>query len=643
MGKKKTRNKLASAENAKEIKEPVKQTSWFSFSTFKLQALALIIIGLICFSNSFYNDYALDDDALIKKNDFVQEGIQGIPTILSSDAFLSFYQHLNSSQQLSGGRYRPLSIVTFAIEQQLFGPTDGSTPSIAPTDKVAHIRHVVNVLLYIFSVIVLFYFLRNFIFKEKPIIAFIASLLFLIHPIHTEVVANVKSRDEIMSFLFIILTFIYSFRYSETKRLKHLFIGLLFYFLALLSKEYAITLIVFIPMLLYIVKGDSLKKAIIQVLPFLGVAILYVMIRVSIVGVGATDDNPEIMNNPFLYATTPEKWATKIEILMRYLRLLFYPDPLSCDYSYNTIPYTNFANSMVWMSIAVHLSMITAAIVLFFKRNILSFALAFYLLNLFLVSNLFFDVGATMGERLVYHSSLGFVIAMAVLIEFLLQKLKYPSVPTMIVAGAFGCVIVSWCAVKDYQRNIQWKNDVTLFLHDVKVVPNSVLANGNTGKDYIDISQLPENQARKTILLDSAIYFLDRSIAIHDKFVNGYLNLGFAYSFLKQYEKAKGYVDIAKSIYSTDPYVDSIYRDIGSGYSNDAIAMVGTQPMKALEYFKKATEVAPKGIDFWNNLGYGYIYITKDYDSARYAFEKVLQLDPSNQKALAGIAMLPKK
>ena len=88
---------------------------------FKLQA---IIVGLLAFAfyfNSFFNEYAHDDGIVIVKNEYVQEGITGIPDIMTKDAYDSYYRQLNTTNQLNGGRYRPLSIVTFAIEQQFMG------------------------------------------------------------------------------------------------------------------------------------------------------------------------------------------------------------------------------------------------------------------------------------------------------------------------------------------------------------------------------------------------------------------------------------------------------------------------------------------------------------------------------------------
>lgn len=607
------------------------------FNSFKIQTLLLVLLGFILYSNSFTNEYALDDGIVIQKNDYVQRGIRGIPKILSTDAYDSFYRQMHAKQQLSGGRYRPLSVVTFAIEQQLFGFKAKDKPS----DDVAFVRHLVNVLLYILSVIVLLYFLRYFIFKDNPLIAFITCLLFLIHPIHSEVIANVKSRDEILSFLFIILTFIAVLRYYESKEIKQLLFGLVFYFLAFLSKEYAITLFLLIPMLLYIVKGNTLKESLISTIPFVLVIIIYLIIRFSIVGKGSNIENPDVLNNPFKFATSPEKWATKIELLNHYLRLLFYPNHLSSDYSYNTIPYTNFGNAWVWSSILIHCSLIYATIILFFKRNILAFALAFYLLNLFLVSNLLMDLGATMGERLVYHSSFGFAMMIAVLVVWLLGKINQTNTKK-IVGITLGIFITTWCTIVIIERNAQWKNDTSLFIADAQTVPNSALVNGNAGKAYIDLSEKPENKSQEEELIKKAIYHLSKSVAIHKEYVNGYLNLGVAYFKLKDYDKARANWEIAKRIYPNNPFLKTNLKLLGSVYYNEAMKMGSKRPFEAQKLLEKALEVDPANSDYWYNLG-GVSYTIGDFVKARNAWTKTLLLDPANQQAKQGMSALPVK
>ncbi|MCC7028781.1 MAG: hypothetical protein IT257_00650, partial [Chitinophagaceae bacterium] len=203
--------------------------------------IALLGIGIYC--NTFNAQFALDDDIVICKNEYVLQGVQGIPDIFSKDLFDSFYKQMNTTAQLAGGRYRPLSVATFAIEQEFIGTRENANfeKNIWDANKNGKedvsedvngdgvyndkdyrnrgfgMRHINNVLIYILAVSMLFIFLSTVVFKQNKLLALIISLLFLAHPIHTEVVANVKSRDEILSFLFIVLTFIYVFRHNETK------------------------------------------------------------------------------------------------------------------------------------------------------------------------------------------------------------------------------------------------------------------------------------------------------------------------------------------------------------------------------------------------------------------------------------------
>jgi tetratricopeptide (TPR) repeat protein len=293
------------------------------------------------------------------------------------------------------------------------------------------------------------------------------------------------------------------------------------------------------------------------------------------------------------------------------------------------------------MSVMIHLSMITATVVLFFKRNILSFALAFYLLHLFLVSNFLMEIGATMGERLIYHSSLGFAIMIAVLVSWLVLKIK--QIKTRKIVGiVLGILITFWCSAVIIERNAQWKNDTSLFIADAQTVPNSTLVNGNAGKAYIDLSEKPENKSQEKELIKNAIYHLSKSVAIHKEYVNGYLNLGVAYFKLKEYDKVRECWDIEKKIYPNNPLLKTNLKLLGTVYFNDAMTIGPKQPLEALKLLEKATEVDPNNADYWYNLG-GVNYTIRDYEKARTAWTKSLLLDPNNQQAKQGMAALPVK
>jgi cytochrome c-type biogenesis protein CcmH/NrfG len=607
----------------------------FSLLAFRTQALILLVIGSILYINTLSNEYALDDGIVIEKNEYVQQGFRGIPKIMSSDAYESFYKQMNAKQQLSGGRYRPLSVVTFAIEQQLFG----SKKPDKPYTDLSSLRHFVNVALYVLSVIALLYLLYYFIFPGAPVLSFLCALIFLIHPMHTEVVANVKSRDEIMSLLFIAFTFIYMFRHRESGRTKDLVIALVFYFCALLSKEYAITLVALIPLLLFTLKDYSFKASVKAVLPYFIVAVLYMWIRLEVVGVGSTQENPDVLNNPFKYATPDQKWATKIEILNHYLRLLFFPYPLSADYSYNTIPYTNFSDPKVWLSIFVHISMVVAMVVLFIRRHVLSFALAFYLFHLFLVSNLAMDIGATMGERLVYHSSFGFSLLIGYLMYWIFRRTTEQN--KMRITAGLTVVLVVACALVVIPRNADWKNDATLFIGDAETVPNSALVNGNAGKAFIDLSEKPENRANEMELLNKSIPYLKKSIEVHPQYVNGHLNLGVVYFKLGDYEKARECWQTAQEIYPNNPYLKVNFSLLGQVYFNEAMKAGAANIKEAIRLLEKAISVDPYNAELWYNLG-GANFTKGDFEAARTAWAKTLQLKPDHTLAQQGMSALPK-
>lgn len=606
--------------------------SGWAFQSFKLQSLFLILVGFVFYFNSLQNEYALDDGIIIVKNEYVKKGVGGIKKILTTDAYDSYYRSMKAKQQLAGGRYRPLSMVTFAIEQSIFGDNYGENEE--PNATVTFVRHLGNVLFYLFSVVLLLYFLRSYIFPEKNFLPFFICLLFLIHPLHTEVVANAKSRDEILSLLFITATFIFFFRYLDTNKKKHLVFSLITFFLAYLSKEYAITVLVLLPMLLYIKKGFSLKESLLKTVPFFLVTAVYMIMRIKFVGLGSTVDTSEVLNNPFLYAGKAEKWATQFWILMLYLKQLFYPVVMSSDYSYNTIPYIGFDDYRVWVSIAIHLSLIGTTVWLFVRRNILSFAFAFYLLHLALVSNFIFNIGATMGERLVYHSSFGLAVVLAMGGEKLLSLI--PAALQKIFIAFIFLPLIFWCGQKTIERNAEWLNDNTLFTKDALKVPNSALANGNAGKAYVDLSEIPENSALTYELWGKGLYHLKRAIKIHPKYVNGYLNIGVIYFKLKQYDTCEYYWNKAKEIFPRNPLLKRNFEVLAITYYNEAMKIGISNPERSVFLLKKCTDFAPTNPDYWYNLGGAQFMIGK-YDYAIDAWKKTLLLKPDYEDAKRGM------
>ncbi len=766
----------------------------FRFFPFKNQTtpfIVIILLGLIFNLTSLNNEYALDDGIIIHQNDHVIKGVKGIKDIMTKDAYESFYRRMNATDQLAGGRYRPLSVVSFAIEQEFIGayPKDGLYPAQcwdtngnkindAEEDtnddgvfnevdcqvKGASLRHFVNIISFIIGVMLLYLFFRNYIFKNFHDLAFLAALLFLMHPIHSEAIANVKSRDEIFSLIFISLTFFYSFKYMEDKTNKNLFWAAFNFLLALLSKEYAVVLVVLIPVAFYVFdqiefnpktffQSKEFKQSLYLFGTFFACALLmlmvkrnsdihilpgqkattsywlfpfvYLMVGVVLIGTkiktkfatlmswhffimlfylgmrliavklkpGVPDT--EILNNPYLLATQHEQWATKLFVLLKYFTLCWFPHPLSSDYSFNTIQFRTFASWDTLLSLALHLGLIYAGFKLILKKHILGFAIAVYFAFLLMIGNILMDIGATMGERLLFHSTIGFVIALAWLIlkgfdnipkfSFKAKQISFFVVLTTMTL-LYGC--------KTWERNWDWKNDITLFLKDVETVPNSVLVLGNAGARYIDLAstktfvsnpsdtslvQLKElspnpkesnagliesagqkvkpyvksieiyhvDSVEKTsfnrkrvAFLEKGLKYLKHAIELHPRYVNGYLNLGLGSYQLGRDRDALYYWKQAEYLYPNNPYLRNYYTVFYNDLLNRGYQKAQRGQLDSAIYELRKTIIIDKlNPEGFYNLGGAY-YQNKQYDKAKFYWEQCIKIKPDHAQAKAGLATI---
>jgi len=326
MGKKTIKKQLPTSAPIK--KKPNLPTESFWKKNW-LAALILFSIAVALYAYSTTFEYVLDDQIVLTNNEYTKKGINGIKDILTTESMSGRFG--GQQDLIVGARYRPLSIVSFALEHQFFGLN-------------TFVSHLINVLLYGLLGILLFRVLGAcFPTKEKWFwsLPFLASLLFVVHPVHTEVVANVKGRDEIMTLIGALGAMYYAIRYVETNKFIHLLLSGLVFFLALLAKENALTFLAVIPLTLYFFKEASFKQLGAVFAPLLIAAIAYLVIRYQVIGYFLSPNGKEItdiMNNPFYGLGVAEKFATVFYTLGLYLKLLFFPHPLTHDYYPFQIP-----------------------------------------------------------------------------------------------------------------------------------------------------------------------------------------------------------------------------------------------------------------------------------------------------------------
>lgn len=583
--------------------------------------IILFCISFLLYFNTVGNQYALDDELVVINNTQVAKGFSGLGEIFTSDIFTPYYEENNAGQQLSGGRYRPLSVATFAVEYAIFG----NNP--AP-------RHFMNVLLFALLSVIIFYTLHR-AFKIDILIAFVISFLFAIHPIHTEVVANIKSRDEILSLLFIMLTFVYFFKYLDSSRFIHLILTILMFVLALLSKEYAVALLVLLPLSAWLFKAKSIGQALGKSWWTLLVFAVYAAMRLSFVGTNtivATDP----LNDPFVYATGLEKIATKIFIAGKYLLLLFVPYPLSADYSFQQIPYKSFADVTVWATLLLYIGIAAWLVYSLKKRDKMSFAILLFTINLALVGNFVFNIGATMGERLIFHSSLGFCMALGFGIQGLQKRIGDAQFQSLV-----GVVLVVFLGLSSFvtiPRNADWKTTHTLFMRDVQTVPNSASANSNAGVAYVDMSIKPENAAIKDSLTEIAIMYTRRSLQLHPGYLNSIINLGVQHYNLSRYDSALVYWQMA---YNKYPAHNILRANVARVYNLGCDNGRAGNFEAAIYFLQWATKLAPDMSNYWGDLGGAYLSAGRVAD-AKTAWDYAIKLNPGEPQAVKGLPIVNK-
>lgn len=607
---KKQKESIAEALQRKQLQKAVEARNNNIKILRRVLALICGLCGVILYLNTLHHGFVLDDYSVILENRITKQGVKAIPQIFSSSYRSGYYL---GTDEL----YRPIPKSLFAISWNLFG--DNPLP-----------LHLLNIILYGVIGIVLF----NFCYLLFPnlIFSFVASMLFVLHPVHTEVVANIKSVDEILSFLLCISACIFLARYVQTKKITALVLTSICFFAALLSKESSITFLAIFPLLILIksVKKEasfSWSAAMKPMLTLVAFAILFLIIRHSVLSKIASGD-PSIADNLLMAAKSyDQKFATAIMILGMYLKLLFIPHPLVFDYSFNQIPLVGMGNIWFILSLAIHIGLLLWAVLFWKKNKLLSFTILFYFISMSIYANIFYMIGSSFGERFLYTASFGFCMAVAYALSLLSKDHNAEIVSSFFrnnltvfliftpVAGAF--------IYKTITRNTVWKSNYTLYANDVNLSPNSTRTHYYYGNLLAkDDFQNGKTDQEKDSIQKLALSELEKSVAIFP-FGDAYNQMGIIYNKRKDYKKSFESYQLAMKAAPNDPMIQN---NLGSLYFN-----MGQIP-EAKACYEKSVQLNPSYSEAWMNLG-SACGMLKQYDEAVTNYLKAIKYDPNLAQA----------
>lgn len=575
--------------------------------------LILFIIPVLLYLNTVTNEYALDDSIVITQNSYVKQGFKGIGKIFSTETFTGFFK--KKKDLVQGGRYRPLSVASFAFEHALYGEKPG-------------LSHIINALLYGLLCMVLFELLRHLILYLDPkarnvSVAFLAVLLFAIHPIHTEVVANIKGRDELLAGLFFLLSFLCLLKsFTNSSIYLSLATGVCF-FLALLSKENAIALIpVAILLIVFRTKAWNIKALRLGFLFLIVGASSYLLIRYRVIGSFSGSVSQELMNNPFFEAHNGEKIPTILYTLLLYLKLLVFPYPLTYDYYPYHIALQTWTAPWVIISALLHLLLIIAGFYFFRKKSIISFAILFYFILLLPVSNLFVNIGSFMNERFIFLPSIGFALIAGNLLDDIIFRKKEEAVPRKVGIALLTLILLFFSFIT-VNRNTIWKNNLTLFTHDVKISSGSAKGNCAAGGILYETALKTDSQRNRKEMLKESVDYLDKAISIYPNYVDALLLSGNAHFELNR--NIPKVLACYSKIFSLAPGYELAYQNL-----NKMLAATN-DPSQRKTGYRIILQYKPNDFDANYQIGVTYGKMLNQLDSAIFFLSNAARLQDGNK------------
>jgi hypothetical protein len=415
----------------------------------RIHLAAVILLSVVVVGSAVTNGFALDDVHIIFENARVH----------SLSSFWELFGQTYWPPKEGASLYRPLTMLAFALQW-----TTGNGSPIA--------FHIFSSILYA-GTCAAFYTLARELASRR--VALIAALFFAVHPVHVEVFANVVGQAELWVALlaFAATTVFLRARKRGTPTTRDIVIITVLYFAACMFKEHAIVLPALLAAAeLFVARFEVQPKRTREIVPLLlallAVGILFVAIRTGVAGgIRAGGSNELFRDQSF-----GVRFLTMLNVIVEWVRLLFWPAQLSADYSY---PRTNVATGFTVSMLPGLLVLAGCVTLAWLKRRtnpLVTFGLLWIVVTLLIPSNLVIVTGFVLAERTLFLASAGVMLLLASGGVYLWESFEFDRRRQLAVAAA-GCLALFAGAARSWQRGPVWHDNRTLFEQTVRDVPSS--------------------------------------------------------------------------------------------------------------------------------------------------------------------------
>lgn len=565
--------------NKSPQKEIQAKDRWFSRNHHFLLIFALIIVSYIFYSNSVKSGFVLlDDTAKIQENAL----ITGLSWENIKAMFGTFIFHT----------YFPVTLLSYAFDYFLWG---GLEP---------HGFHFTNLLLHIINVVLLFIFTKRFTGKNNA--AFIAALIFAVHPMNVETVAWLSERSNLLYTLFFLASMISYLKHTEARsKIKYVVLTYLFFLLSLLSKSSAVILPLVFILIDYFQQNKFSIKIIFNKIPYLLISLAFGL--VAIYATVSTDNIKDISTTYNIF----DRLFLAFYPLVYYVIKFFAPINLSIIHPYPL-------KSGGFLPLPYYLSLIPILLFIFITvrflplKKVLAFAFLFFFLNISVLL-MIVPIGGNflMAEHFVYIPYIGFAIAAGIIFSKIYDKSLKSKIPALALLSIYYILIPVFC-IATFSRNKVWKSSTALFTDLSEKNPDNSFAHYGMGTIYIEKKNF-----------EAAMTELSLSIQFDSTFADAYYNRAIAEMNLFQIDSAV--IDLNKAII-INPSHQMAYVDRGNleAERGDTIA--------AICDFDKAIDIYKNNAIPYYNRGRLKMNLKK-YDEAIADFDIAVSLNPEYKNA----------
>lgn len=479
---------------------------YFRLGVKKIGFNPLILIALLSFTlyaNTLSNDFVWDDEKFIEN----REELSDFSTIIKY-----FYSDFYG--------YSPLREAFFVLSFKVFSTNPVGYRVIAITTHA-----LVSVMVYLLAIEI----------TKKKRVSLMASILFAVHPIHTENIAFTTSSIDQIGILFYLLALYLYARDSEKYRWHSIF----FSGMAIFWGEFPITLPIMIVLYDFAFRKIELKRYI----PYFLLAFLYLFIRFVLLGLGGRVE--QHLGGSFYI-----NQLTMGTVYLKYISLLFIPVNLTVTQEID-IASSIFELQFFFAWIFLLVLLLLAPRI--YKRSRMAFfCLGWFFVALLPVSNLV-PIQNFLAERYLYLPSIGFFVLLSLALNYLFElppkKIRVFSIVIFIL------MTLSY-SVLTIDRNSDWSDSISLWSSTIETSPSVAMPYNNLGDAYLDDGRI-----------DEAIPYFKKAIEVAPDYARAHVNLGTAYLY-------KGEIDLARDQFNEAVRIDPdlspahahlavIYRDAG--------------------------------------------------------------------------------